>query len=213
MNPPPPGRQCGPGWEWEEKSSGARMWRELCWGSGAKPWLRRSLLVTHPRDTRGGEAVDDRARATAPGVQFMVPGGEKKQPVWEQSGVREERAWGQAAARFLSLGARYSSVDFARRSPARTTATSAAWWMQRGTGQGTGWETFSSPAAHHGFQHSLGSGDVTPPSIGTSGSLMLFDIRHLRAPVLAASRLRGHVERQNGHGLAPSAAPAQRGRQ
>lgn len=143
-------------------------------------------------------------------------GGGKKQPVWEQSGVREERAWGQAAARFLSLGARYSSVDFARRSPARTTATSAAWWMQRGTGQGTGWKASRSPVLLHITASSTvwAVGTSPPPrSIGTSGSLMPFDIRHLRAPVLAASRLRGHGERQNGHGLAPSAAPAQRGRQ
>lgn len=94
MNTPlsPPGRQCGPGWEWEEKGSGARAWRELRWGSGAKPWLRRSLLVTHPRDARGGEAADNRARATAPGVQFMVPGrgGE------EAAGLGAERRAGGA---------------------------------------------------------------------------------------------------------------------
>lgn len=42
-------------------------------GSGAKPWLRRSLLVTHPRDTRSGEAAGDRARAAGPGAQFMAP--------------------------------------------------------------------------------------------------------------------------------------------
>lgn len=46
----------------------------LCWGSGVKPWLRRSLLVTHPGDTRGGEAAGDRARAASPSVQFMAPG-------------------------------------------------------------------------------------------------------------------------------------------
>lgn len=45
-----------------------------CRGPGAKPWLQRSLLVTHPRDTRGGEAAGDHARAAVPGAQFMALG-------------------------------------------------------------------------------------------------------------------------------------------
>lgn len=49
--------------------------------------------------------------------------------------------------------------------------------------------------------------------MGTSGSLMSFAVRHLYAPVLTVSRLGGHVEQRNGHGLAPSTAPTQRGRQ
>lgn len=50
--------------------------------SGAKPWLQHSLLVTHPRDTRGGEAAGDHAKATGPSTQFMALR-EKQQPVWE----------------------------------------------------------------------------------------------------------------------------------
>ena len=58
---------------WRVHAEGAVPPRS-CWGSGAKPWLWRSLLVTHPRDTRGGEAAGDCARAAGPGAQFMAPG-------------------------------------------------------------------------------------------------------------------------------------------
>lgn len=105
----------------------------------------RNSSQGHPRWGGGGHPREGHWTQRA----IYGAGGEKKQPVWEQSGVREERAWGQAAARFLSLGARYSSVDFARRSPARATATSAAWWMQRGTARGTGWKACHSPVLLH----------------------------------------------------------------
>lgn len=49
--------------------------------------------------------------------------------------------------------------------------------------------------------------------MGTSGSLVPVDVRHLHAPVLVVSRLGGRVERRNGHRLALSTALTWRGRQ
>lgn len=76
------GLQHSSGWKWEEKGSleGAvppPSW----WGSGAKPWPRRSLLVTHPRAAAVGKRAGDCARAAAgPSTRFMAQG-EKMQPV------------------------------------------------------------------------------------------------------------------------------------
>lgn len=66
--------------------------------------------------------------------------------------------------------------------------------MQQDTAWGTRVESLpcSGPTAHHSSRHNLGSGDVTAPARGLSGSPMPFDIRHLHAPVLTVTQLGGH---------------------
>lgn len=70
---------------WSVQEKGAARPRSR-WGSGAEPWPRRSLLVTHRGDTAVGRPR--RPRWARPAIYGSR---ETRQPVWEQSRAGGER--------------------------------------------------------------------------------------------------------------------------